>query len=85
MTIEVEISPELEATLAEEAALHGMELKIYAGNLLQERKARYATGTGILKPGDVKAMTKALTKGSERLPILTPEANERASFYEDRS
>jgi hypothetical protein len=84
MTIEVEISTELEATLAAEAASQGMELKNYAGKLLEERKTRYATGTGILKPGDVKAMTKALTKGSEKLPILTPEGNERASFYEDR-
>jgi hypothetical protein len=29
-------------------------------------------------------MTKELTRGSENLPILPPEATERASFYEDR-
>jgi len=84
MTILVEVSPELEASLTAEAALHGMDLQKYAGKLLQERRPAYATGTGILQPGDVKAMTKALTRGSEKLPILTPEANDRASYYEDR-
>jgi hypothetical protein len=84
MTILVEVSPELEASLTAEAALHGMDLQNYAGKLLEERRPRYATGTGILKPGDVKAMTKALTQGSAKLPILTPEANDRASYYEDR-
>jgi len=29
-------------------------------------------------------MTKELTKGSEKMPILTLEANERSSYYEDR-
>jgi hypothetical protein len=84
MTIEVEVSPEVEASLRAEAELHGMELPKYAGKILEERRHRYATGTGILKPGDVEEMTRALTLGSENLPVLPPEATERASFYEDR-
>ncbi len=84
MTIVVEVSPEVEASLKAEAELHGMELQKYAGKLLEERRHRYATGTGILKPGDVEAMTQAMTLGSEKLPILPPEATERESFYEDR-
>ncbi|MGA2217888.1 MAG: hypothetical protein ABSG51_07370 [Terracidiphilus sp.] len=84
MTIEVEISPEVEASLAAEAAQLGMGLKEYAGKLLEERRPRYATGTGILKPGDVAKMTKVMTAGSENLPVLPPEVNDRASYYEDR-
>ena len=84
MTIEVEVSPEVEASLRSEAEMHGMELPKYAGKILEERRHRYATGTGILKPGDVEEMTRALTLGSENLPVLPPEATERASFYEDR-
>jgi len=84
MTIEVEISPELEASLAAEAALHGMELKKYAGKLLQERETRYATGTGKLGPGDADEFLKVMTAGSEHLPILPPEVNDRESYYEDR-
>jgi hypothetical protein len=84
MTIEVEVSPELEASLAAEAALQGMELKKYAGKLLEERRQRYATGTGRLEPGDVAEMTKVMTAGSEHLPVLPPEVNNRESYYEDR-
>lgn len=84
MTIEVEVSPELEASLTAEAARQGMELKKYAGKLLAERRPLSATGTGILKPGDIEEMTKVMTAGSERLPILPPEVNDRASYYEDR-
>ncbi len=84
MTIEIEISPELEASLAAEAAMYGMELKAYAGKLLQERKTRYATGTGILTVEQVRALSERLSAGSENLPILPPEVNDRASYYEDR-
>ena len=82
MTIEVEVSPELEASLAAEAALQGMELKKYAGKLLEERRQRY--GAGQLKPGDVAEMTKVMTAGAEHLPVLPPELNNRESYYEDR-
>jgi hypothetical protein len=84
MTIVVEVSPELEASLKAEAELHGMELAKYAEKILEERRHRYATGTGILKPGDVAEMTKVMTAGSESLPVLPPEANNRESYYEDR-
>lgn len=84
MTIQIEISPEAEARLVADAIVHGIALEKYAGKLLEDAIPTYATGTGILSPGDVKAMTKELTKGSERMPILTIEANERSSYYEDR-
>lgn len=83
MTIEVEISPELEASLTAEATLRGMELKNYAGKLLEERRPRYATGTGILTVEDVRALSERISAGSESLPILPPEVNDRASYYED--
>ena len=84
MTIMVEVSPEVEASLKAEAEQHGMELPKYAGKILEERLHRYATGTGILKPGDVAEMTKIMIAGSELLPVLPPEANNRESYYEDR-
>ena len=84
MIIQVEVSPEAEANLATNAVMRGMALEKYAGKLLEDAIPNYATGTGILEPGDVERMTKALTKGAEKMPILTLEANERASYYEDR-
>ena len=75
MTIEVEVSPELEASLAAEAALHGMELKRYAGKLLEERLPR----------DDLHAMLKEVGEGWESRPTLPTSAFTRESFYEDRT
>jgi hypothetical protein len=44
----------------------------------------YAGGTGKLTPEDVEELSRKLSEGSENLPILSAEANERASYYEDR-
>ena len=84
MTIEVEIAPELEAHLTAEAELCGMDLREYAGILLESHRALSATGTGRLKPGDAAEMTRVMTAGCEHLPILPPEVNNRESYYEDR-
>jgi hypothetical protein len=84
VTIEVEISPDLEARLAAEAEARGLTLQAYAGKILGEYAPMYATGTGILKPGDVEEMTRRLTEGAENLPVLPTEANDRESYYEDR-
>ncbi len=84
MTIQVELSPEVEARLAADALVRGMELEQYAGKLLAEAATPYAAGTGRLTREELRAMREELTRGSEKLPILPPEATERASFYEDR-
>jgi hypothetical protein len=83
MTIQVELSPEVEARLEADAVARGMALEQYAGKLLAEA-ASNAGGSGILEPGDVERMTQVMTMGAEDLPTLPPEATERASFYEDR-
>lgn len=84
MTIQLELSPETEAQLSAGANARGIPVETYANKLLQEALSPYATGTGILAPGDIEEMTKRLTEGSENMPILTLEANDRASYYEDR-
>jgi len=84
MAIQVELSPEAEARLAAEAGAHGIAPEEYAGKLLQVALMPYATGNGKLAPGDADEMTKGMTAGSEHLPILPPEVNERVSYYEDR-
>ena len=84
MTIQVELSPEKEARLTDEAVLRGIAPEQYARKLLDDAIPDYATGTGILSPGDVDELSRRLSEGSERLPILPPEGNDRASYYEDR-
>lgn len=85
MTIQVELNSETQARLAAEAGNLGMSLEAYAGKILREHPPLYATGTGILKPGDIEKMTQELTRGSENLPVLPPEANNREFYYEDRT
>jgi hypothetical protein len=84
MTIQVELSPEVEARLAADAGVRGMALEQYVGKLLAEAATAYASGTGRLTREEFRAMRDELTRGSRMLPILPPEATERASFYEDR-
>jgi hypothetical protein len=84
MTILLELDPETEARLRAQADRRGIAPEQYAGEFLRDNLPLYATGTGILKPGDVERMTKVMTAGSEHLPILPPEVNDRESYYEDR-
>jgi hypothetical protein len=84
MTIQIELDPETEARLSAEAGRRGIAPERYAGDFLRENLPQYATGTGKLLPGDVDKMTKVMTAGSENLPILPPEVNDRESYYEDR-
>jgi hypothetical protein len=84
MAILLELDPETEARLRAQAERRGIAPEQFAGEFLRENLPFHGVGTGILKPGEVRAMTRELTKGSENLPVLPPEATERASFYQDR-
>jgi len=84
MTILVEISSEAEARLAAEAKSLGLALEEHASKILEQSSEQQETGTGRLTRESLHAMTKRLQQGMEKLPILPPEATERASLYEDR-
>jgi hypothetical protein len=84
MTILVEVSPELEARLSAEARSRGMAVEDYAVKILENNIPASSTGTGRLTPEEVHALSERLSAGSESLPILPPEVNDRASYYEDR-
>jgi hypothetical protein len=83
MTILVELDPETEARLKAQAVRRGIAPEQYAREFLRENLPYYGMGTGRLSPGDVREMTKVMTAGSEHLPILPPDANERKRFYMD--
>jgi hypothetical protein len=84
MTLFLELDPETEARLKAQAERRGIAPEQYAGEFLRDNLPSYATGTGKLTREDLQAMREELTRGSEKLPILPPEATERSSFYEDR-
>jgi len=83
MTIQVEISPEAEARLTAAAGAQGIPVERYAGTLLQEALTPFRGGTGKLTLETLDAFSEKLSEGSEGMPILGPEANEREFYYED--
>ncbi len=84
VTLQLEISPELTASLAAEASLLGMDLSGYAQKVLLERRPVVASRPRPLSVEEVRALSERLSAGSENLPILPPEVNNRESYYEDR-
>jgi hypothetical protein len=84
MTILLELDPETAARLKAHAERRGMAPEQYAGEFLRENLPASSTGTGKLTREDLRTLREELTKGSENLPVLPPEATERSSFYEDR-
>jgi hypothetical protein len=84
MTIQVEVSPEVEARLNAEAVVRGIAPEAYAGHLLQQVLESQASGTGALTQDEARTTTQVLIERSANLPVLPVEATERASYYEDR-
>lgn len=84
MTILVELDPATEARLTAEAKLRGLPVEEYASSLLRNSAPVRTEGTGKLTPEGLEKMLTELAKGSDKLPVLPPEATDRESFYEDR-
>jgi hypothetical protein len=84
MTILIELDPATEARLTAAANARGVQVQEYAGALIREGLPTSATGTGILTPEALERMSARMSKFSEKMPVLPPEANERESYYEDR-
>jgi hypothetical protein len=84
MTISVELNSEIEARLTSEAVQRGMTTEALASRLLTEALAPFTPGTGRLTAQSLKELTELLTEGSDKLPILPLEVNNRESYYEDR-
>ena len=84
MTIQVELAPEAEQRLAEQAKAHGMSLPEYAERVLSLAGLEDSPlGPGPLTPEKAAWFLKAMAEGGEDIPILPEEAFTRASFYQD--
>lgn len=82
MAITLELSPEIEASLAAQARSRGLRLDAYVESLLKHQAAtELPERTMSLEQFD--AELDALAQGSEKLPYLPPGAVTRESFYQD--
>lgn len=85
MTIKVELDPELEARLIEEARSQGIPMAKAAERLLAQALAQRSGATGTLTVAEFRAMLGALAEGAENLPDLPTETFTRESFYRDQN
>jgi hypothetical protein len=84
MTLTIELDAETEARLTAQATQRGVSPEQYAGDLLRIYTPGIPSGDGKLTKQILEDLTRELTRGSEKLPVLSPEANNRESYYEDR-
>jgi hypothetical protein len=84
MTIQVELSPEAEASLAAQADVQGIALQQHLSRILEDAAQTRPTSRSRLTPEEVDELSMRLSEGTEHLPILPPEVNDRASYYEER-
>jgi hypothetical protein len=84
MTLQIELDPETEAWLVNEAGQRGIAPAKFISDLLRERIPRRSKDFFSLTPNDIDRISEVLSRGSENLPVLPPEVNNRESYYEDR-
>lgn len=81
MSITLELKPETEHQVIAEAAARGVSVEAYLTSLIESRDL--ASGPEGLSPEQLKADMDLLAEGSERLPVLPPDALTRKNIYGD--
>jgi len=86
MTLTLNVTPELETRLREEAARKGIPAEEYARMLLEEQllTGPQPTERGNFTPQDRKRKLSHWIESNRGLPTLSDEAFQRASFYDER-
>jgi hypothetical protein len=81
VTINVHVPPQIEATLLSRARAQGMTLDAYVQSVIEA----VATGQGApaLTVEEFETALDELAAGSERLPVLAPDAFSREGIYRD--
>ena len=81
MTITVQLDAELQVRLLAEARVHGVTLDAYLSSIIAIPTA--PLGIHEITSKDLESALNELADGSERLPILPPEAYRRDRIYGD--
>jgi hypothetical protein len=84
MTYVIELDPETEAALACEARLSGVAPEKLLHEILWDRLKNRRGAGRVLTHEEIDDLAERLSEGSEKLPILPPEVNDRESYYEGR-
>ena len=76
MIIQLEVQPET-AALLNDAQRRGVSIDLLLRETLKTEPAPQPTA-----PASLQAFLQAMAAGSENAPVLPPEADERAFYYE---
>jgi hypothetical protein len=82
MTITVDITPEVQAELARQAAAHDRAIEVYVASLLEEA-AHLPAGASRLKQDRLENTLREMAQFSHKIPSLPDEAFTRESLYRD--
>lgn len=83
MALILQLSPDLEETLAREAHDRGLSVNEYVRTLLEQRLVREPERK--MTPEEFEALLDSLTEFSDRIPDLPPEAFTREGIYRDHN
>lgn len=82
MAFTLQLDPEMERTLAEQARLHGVSMAKYIQEILA-RQLALQTSAHNLSEQEFEAALDAMTIYSERIPVLPLGAFRRDEIYRD--
>jgi len=82
MTVTIDLSPEIEADLAAQAAAQGISLQHYLRLLLEEQVRPHQSRP--MAPGERAAFWRQSTSGLPRTPPLSDQAITREAIYGTR-
>lgn len=84
MSISIDLKPEIEERLEQEAAVRGVSVQSYVEELLEQQVSQ---PDKISRVGaeEIDHVLDALAEGSESRPVLPSEAYTRESIYQDHN
>ena len=82
MTITINIKPEIEAELARQAEVRGMDVPAYAATLLEQAAQPHPDAANRSMEEFEKTLDR-IAQFSHKIPVLPDEAFSRESLYQD--
>ena len=84
MSISIELKPEVEELLEQEAAAKGVSVESYVEELIEQQisQPHKTSHTG---SEEIDQVLDSLAEGSDDRPVLQPEAYTRESIYQDHN
>jgi hypothetical protein len=82
INITIDIKPEVQTELHRQAAAHGVDIAVFAANLLEEA-ARLPAGSKALSRQQLDRTLQELAQFSHKVPLLPDDAFLRESLYRD--